>query len=313
MKNTPIFCYVLAHLLISCGQVRSQESLMTKGSIAIDGQNRTYLYYSPQENSVKKSPLVILLHGGGGQARGIIALTKFDKLAEKEAFTLIAPDGLDKNWNDGRIAPGKSAYVKNIDDLGFIEKLIDLFIKNKNVDPLRVFVTGISNGGMMSLYLAQHLSHKIRAIAPLTASIPVNLAANYQPKQALSMLVINGTADKLVKYEGGAVVSEKKQRGSVISTDDMLQIWVKNNRCESKPSIEKLPDKEKADGCKAEKISYNCSQSGTELVLIKIIEGGHTWPGAAQYAPKLIVGNVCRDFNATELIWEFFIRQKGKE
>jgi polyhydroxybutyrate depolymerase len=191
--------------------------------------------------------------------------------------------------------------------------LLDTLIAKYNIDTSRIFATGISNGGFFSIYLAYKLSNRILAIAPICAAIPENLKDEFVPGNPVSMMLINGTEDKLVKYDGGHVGFNNWERGESISTDETIKIWAKNNNCSGSPAEEKIPDSNKKDKCTAVKYTYSGGTNNTEVILIKIEGGGHTWPGGMQYLPKIIVGNVCRDFLANDIVWEFFRKQNTRE
>jgi polyhydroxybutyrate depolymerase len=290
------------------------------GIITVDGIEREYILHLPktyEENTGGKNtggdnlPLVMVFHGGGGNARQMKNHTKFNKLSDKENFIVVYPNAVDKNWSDGRI--GEKLPMQR-DDVKFISNLIDTLTAKYKIDPKRIFSTGISNGGFFSIYLAYRLSNKILAIAPVTANIAVNLADEFKPDYPVSILLINGTEDPLVKYDGGAVGfgEDGYGRGESVSTDQTISIWTKNNECNINPLAENLDNKNWADKCKAKKYIYSNCAGETEVILVKIEGGGHTWPGGSQYLPKMIVGNVCKDFSATEMIWEFFKSQKSR-
>lgn len=298
MKKYLFFCILLSSLSTSYAQLKKEE-------IAINGLKRTFLYALPTNISAgQKLPLIFVLHGGGGEGNSMAKLSKFHQLGEKEGFITIYPDGYKENWNDGRIAPKNKAYEAGIDDVAFISQLIDKFIAEFPTDKNRIFATGISNGGHLAIYLSLKLSDKIAAIAPVCASIPVNLEESFTLQNPVSVLIINGTKDKLVKYEGGEVLSGK--RGEVIATEEMVKIYVKQNACQATPTQKEIADVDKKDGCTATQFTYTNGKNNTEVVLIKVEGGGHTWAGGFQYLPKIIIGNVCRDFEATQEIWQFF-------
>lgn len=275
------------------------------GVMQVEGLERDYILHLPKNYGNELLPLVMVFHGGGGNSTQVKNHTKFNKLSDKESFIVVYPNAVDKNWNDGRIG---EKLPMNRDDVKFISMLIDTLVKNYKVDSKRIFSTGISNGGFFSFYLGLKLSDKILAIAPVTANIAKNLAEEYKPEYPLSLLLINGTKDPLVKYDGGAVGfgEDGFGRGESISTDATINIWVKNNECAVSPLIEHIDNKDKDDKCTAQKFIYSGCKNNTEIIFIKIDGGGHTWPGASQYLPKFIVGTVCNDFNATEMIWQFF-------
>src|SRR5690242_12807999 len=131
------------------------------GAITVDGTNRTYHLFIPDHSDPnKKLPLVIMLHGGGGTGEQMIRFTHFNDLAEEDTFLVVYPDGLHRAWNDHRIG---EKLPHEQDDVKFISMLIDELVEHHQADPKRVFATGISNGAIFSLFLAQELSEKILA------------------------------------------------------------------------------------------------------------------------------------------------------
>lgn len=218
-------------------------------------------------------------------------------------MVLLFPDGIGRKWSDGRKV--KASH----DDVGFISKLIDLMVKEYKVDPRRIYATGISNGGFMSVRLAMELSEKIAAVAPVTAQIPKVLESR-SPKLPISVMIVNGTADPLVPYDGGKIRLFKfgRGRGEIISTSATVDIFRRHNGCDETPKKQLLPDKNPRDGAMIEVGSYTGCKAGTEVILVKVIAGGHTWPGGKQYLGRRIIGPVCRDINASEMILDFFLR-----
>jgi polyhydroxybutyrate depolymerase len=229
----------------------------------------------------------------------------FNKLADKEGFIVCYPQGVDKHWNDGRPGATSRASQENINDVGFISALIDRFVKNLNVDPKSVYVTGISNGAMMSHRLGWELSSKISAIAPVAGAMPENLPKRPSPPNPVSVLVISGTDDPLVPYHGGEVHLYNKELGRVLSVSESVEHWVKQNAC-SVSTIVQVPDNDPNDGTTVSKTTYSGGKDGSEVVFYSIKGGGHTWPSGSQYLSEKIIGRTCRDFGASEVIWEFF-------
>ena len=286
---------------------RSQHLIAKQ--VSVDGYDRQYFLFSPTGlEEGKKYPLVIVMHGGGGKAKQMADFSGFNPLAESEKFLVLYPNGYHKGWHDGRVAPSIKAYAQNIDDVKFIQSVIEETERGYPVDSQRIFATGISNGAIMALHLANLLSDKIRAIALVCGSIPENQEKEFNPPQPVTLLVINGTADKLVPYEGGPVLKERSNRGRVISTEKMMERWIFISHTSGVPESHPMPDKDPSDGCIADFLVYP-STATISIELIRIKNGGHTWPGGKQYLPKMIVGNVCRDFKAEKVIWDFFKRQ----
>lgn len=303
MKNL-VFIIILAAVHTFSGDIN--------GTLQVDGIERDYILHLPKNYGSDLLPLVMVFHGGGGNSTQVKNHTKFSKLADKENFIVVYPNSVNKNWNDGR---NDEKLKEKYDDVKFISALLDTLTVKYKIDTARIFSTGISNGGFFSIYLAYKLSFRLLAIAPVTANIPVDIAEGFKTEYPVSMMLINGTKDPLVKYEGGAVGfgEDGFGRGESISTDKTIEIWINNNGCSSAVKTEELPDNDRKDKCRATKYAYSNCKENTEVVLIKIEGGGHTWPGASQYLPKIIVGTVCNDFNATEMIWEFFKSRTPRE
>jgi polyhydroxybutyrate depolymerase len=275
-------------------------------SITCGGLERTYrVHISSSYDQSRPTPLVIVLHGGGGTGQGMPKLTGFNAVADRENFITVYPDGFEKHWNDGRGVQWR-AQVENVDDVGFISTLIDRLSDELNIDAKRIYVTGISNGGMMSHRLGCELSQKIAAISPVASNIPVNKASVWTPSRPVPVLIINGTEDPLVPWDGGDIHLGKTTFGEVLSVADTVKFWVGKDQCSSSPVVTQLPDKDPADGTTVRKEVYGGCQDGAEVVLYAIEGGGHTRPGGLQYLPESIIGKTSREFNASEVIWQFF-------
>jgi polyhydroxybutyrate depolymerase len=291
----------------TCSPVRAQE----QWSLTHDGHQRTFLVHVPAGVSKQKpSPLVFVFHGGGGDGEKIARLTHFDKEADREGFIAVFPDGLYKHWNDGRSPDVSQEHQENIDDVGFIGAIIDTLRKVYAIDACRIFATGISNGGFFSHYLAAKRSDLFSAIAPVSGGIAIPFDKTFRPLHPVSVLIIQGTEDPLVPYNGGGVMGGR--HGSFISTDETVHRWVNSNGCMGDQSVERLPDRDPEDGCTEVVSRWTSCTDRTEVELLRIEGGGHTWPGGSQYLPQLLIGKVCRDFDATEEIWKFFQNHPGK-
>lgn len=277
-------------------------------TIKIDDSTRTYhLHIPPHLPTNQKLPIVFMFHGGGGTAAHAERESKFSDLADKEGFLVVYPAGIGKGWNDGRGVDAIAAQRNDVDDVAFISDVIDTLSTEFSVDDKRIYATGISNGAIFSHYLAAKLSTKIAAIAPVVGGMPVSLSTNFAPQSKVSVLIIQGTMDPLIPYDGGYVTPPGVgKRGEIISTDLAVQKWVTSNGCSTKAVEEALEDKSPSDGCRVTKMNYGNGKNGTEVCLYRIIGGGHTWPNGTQYLPQVVVGKCCRDFDGTSVIWEFF-------
>ena len=277
------------------------ERALAPHTMEIDGITRSYHLHVPSAVGPTPAPLVLVFHGGGGTGPGTERLTRFTALADREGFLVAFPEGVEKNWNDGREFTSSRAHRDHVDDVAFVTALIDAIGRAHAVDPRRVYATGISNGGIFSHYLAAHLSARIAAIVPVVGGIADPPEAWLRPEQPVSVLMLQGTRDPLVPYHGGAVAFG---RGKIIDTEEAARRWAALNGGRE-PVREPLPADGK-DRCGGLRTIYPGGRDGSEVTLVRLDGGGHTWPGGAQYLPERLIGRVCRDFDATVLIWDFF-------
>lgn len=303
--------------LIGCSRLQkmSAQSSPVSGSgdfhesLSFDGLTRTYLLHVPPAvANGQPLPLVIALHGGGGTGEGMENLIHMKPIADQNGFLISYPDGIDKGWNDGRSGVPSTAHTQNIDDAGFIEAMIDQVAAMTPLDTTRVYATGISNGAMMSGWLACNAADRIAAVGIVAGTGPDDLAQVCEPSRPVAMITFNGTADPLVPYNGGEVngILPGVTRGAVASVASLKQFWVSTDGCNPDPTTTNLPDLDTSDGSTVVREAYAGCQQGTGVVFYRIDGGGHTWPGGTPYLPARIIGTVNRDIDASELIWAFF-------
>jgi polyhydroxybutyrate depolymerase len=276
--------------------------------VDFDGHERSYRIYVP-ENLAEPAPLVFVIHGGGGDATGMEQMTKtrFNELADRDGFIVVYPQGIDNQWSDGRADDFRpESHQAGVDDVGYFNFMIDDVAADYDVDEDHIFATGISNGGFMSMRLACELSDRIAGVGIVTAQMSVDLGKTCQPSEPVKVLMMNGTDDPLVPYEGGHVEVFRRKRGAIWSVDETVDFWVAQNGCDEVPLSERLPDEED-DGMRVERRDYAGCVAGGEVVLYRVEGGGHTWPGGVQYLPSLIVGKATQDMSGADEIWAFWM------
>jgi len=283
-----------------------------RSSITVGGLERTYHLYLPASYEPSKSlPVVFLFHGGGGTGEGMEKLTLggLNRIADREGFIVLYPDGIEKHWNDGRGLQVYRAHRENIDDVGFISALIEHLIRTLNVDSNRIYAAGISNGGQFSQRLACELSDRIAAIGVVAIQLPEHLPSVCAPKRPVSILMMPGTEDPLVPWEGGEIGFRKGRKfGRVLSVSESIKFWTTKNQCPPTPVITHEPDRDPKDGTRVRQEVYGPCNQETEVLLYTIEGGGHAWPGGDQYLPVWMIGRTSMDIDANEAIWEFFKR-----
>jgi polyhydroxybutyrate depolymerase len=281
-------------------------------TLTLGGLKRSYLVHLPAggaaRDRAKPVPLVVALHSGGGRARAFAEFTGFDRLSDSAGFIVAYPEGFEGNWNDGRSRVGNRALVDNVDDVGFILAIADALAKDYAVDAKRLYVVGISNGGMMALRAACDASDKIAAVAAVAAALPVRMKPRCNPSAPISVLIMNGSEDPVMPWRGGEIRLGLDRLGRVIGSEETATFWAEHDDCVTTPEVEDLPNKDPGDNSVVRRAIYPQCR-GAEVVLYTVDRGGHTWPGGPQYLPQATVGRVNRDIDASAVIWDFFKRQ----
>jgi polyhydroxybutyrate depolymerase len=288
----------MKHRLQSCALVAAVSLLgacRPQGAsiIHVGTTERHYELFVPTDTP--NLPLVIALHGAGGTGRQMQRFAGFDNIAAREQFLVAYPDGVDHHWNDGR-----GAVNTGVDDVAFIASLIDEIAGVHAIDRTRVYVTGASNGAMMTYRLGCDLADRIAGIAPVIGNLPATITC--APRAPLSVLAINGTDDPLVPYGGGEVA---RNRGTVLSAMLSTAAFARAAGCSgAQPTINE-PDIDRDDGSRTRRTRYSCP-APVEIELLTLEGAGHTWPGGPQYLPRFVIGGTSHDFDGGERIWEFF-------
>jgi polyhydroxybutyrate depolymerase len=271
------------------------------------GIERTAIVQAPAKPPAAAMPLLLVLHGGGGTADGMVRLTKgrFDALAGRDSFVVAYPQGVGRSWNDGRHDLRSEATRSNVDDVGFIRDLIAELSRRYRIDARRVFVAGMSNGGMMAMRLACSLPRELRGVAAVASSLSKDAAAGCPATSAVSVVEIAGTADPIVPYEGGEVKVLRSGRGSVVGAPATAVAWAKKAGCALVPSEAPLPAAV-SDGTSVRRIEYPNCASGARVVLYRVDGGGHAWPGGLPYLGERMIGKTSGNLAACDAIWEIF-------
>lgn len=256
-----------------------------------DGQTRTYTYYTPTNWTSEQSvPLLMVLHGLTQTGLGVMNITKFNEIAESEGFIAVYPDGLENAWN-----ADMNVTVSSADDKGFLERLVQHFLNNFNVDESRVYFTGFSNGGFMSHKMACESELCIAGIATVSGNMSSTVYENCNPLRPTSVLHIHGTADAVVSYFGSPTTG--------VSVDASMEKWRNYLGCSSNPITENMPNPDLLDLSSPTLYKYVNCVGNHELQLVRITGGGHQWPGINTLVGG--VGTINMDFYSPEFIWNF--------
>jgi len=202
-------CALVGYFVYSpAPEVPRLSGTLTRGTIAAGGLTRTYLTYVPR-GLTKGAPLVVVMHGSGqngAQMRRDMGYG-FDRLADTHGFAVVYPNAYQGYWDVCSVVGSVNAKALNIDDVGFLTAMVDKLVSEIGIDPGRVFAVGSSRGGSMALRLALEAPARYRAVAAISANVPS--PENFKCKPAgqgtSSVMLMNGTEDPLVPFDGGNV------------------------------------------------------------------------------------------------------------
>jgi polyhydroxybutyrate depolymerase len=273
----------------------AQQTLDT--TLVHNGITREYRLYIPARYTGNVAvPLVFNLHGYTSNNIQQELYGNFRPIADTANFIICHPNGTfdganNRFWNAG--------FGGTVDDIGFIMALLDHLETTYNIDPARVYSTGMSNGGFMSFTLACSRADRIAAIASVTGGMTILLRGTCSPSRPVPIMQIHGTADPTVPYAGNA---------QFLGVDSLISFWENHNGCTGGATVTPVPNTNLTDGCTATRYDYSNCDANSEVVLYKVDGGEHTWPGAA-----INIGVTNRDFNASLEIWKFFNKHNHPE
>jgi polyhydroxybutyrate depolymerase len=297
------FIIILIFISMLSGCIRERETIL------VDGQRRSYIIHVPESyDGSRPTPLVIVLHGGGGNAKNIGNVSGFNEKADEEGFIVVYPDGTGKlqrkllTWNAGFCCG--YALENNIDDVKFLRTLIEHLQDQYVINESMVYATGLSNGGIMTYRIGAELSDIIAAIAPVAAQIGGQTTENDTPWQIpdpsnpVSVIAFNGMKDKRVPYDGGPPIDNGSHVYSWMSVNKSISFWVQQNHCIS------FPQRNISESGNIIIDTYSGGKNKSEVVLVSIVNGTHSWPGGQKGwengdEPTL-------EISATDMMWDFF-------
>jgi polyhydroxybutyrate depolymerase len=304
----------------------------TKETITIEGVARNYVVHLPKGYDEKQHyPVVVLLHGINQEPDDLERLTHFNELADKEGVIAVYPGALHGRWNFGAPdepvtvyrgggpygrrwgyprnpgpGPGQQGQRRPMraDDLDFFSGMLDKLAARFSVESSRVYFAGLSEGGIMTTKIGCNLSNRVAAIATVGAAMPKVMVC--VPSRPVPVMMINGTSDPVVKYDGGV---GKNGGVRTMSVEDTAKQWAKLNHCAEKPAKSKLPEHAKG-GMETKIDTFENCQENAQVSLYSVKGAGNTWPGGEQYETENMIGKTSQDFNANELIWSFLATRR---
>ena len=324
LRNLRLYKKIICALFLICGlcgavaaeQPKPGAIGYSRHTLTSGGYERQYGVYAPAHYTGKSNvPLVVILHGGGGSGWGTLRDTNWQKQADAATFLVAYPDGLARDpskpgqfrgnpqtWNDGSGRFGQEGRDGPVDDVAFLDAMLDKVVADFAVDEGRVYVTGFSNGASMTFHFGERSKRRIAGIAPVAGE-----CWSKQPKlpHPVPLCYVTGAADPLNPL-GGGVITLPGGSSAVNTTpkppvSESIARW-----CGALGEGAKPTHRETLGDNRAEIVSNQKTNSAHEVVVVTVPGLGHYWPGGAQNLPQAIAGPFVDTFDATPFIWGFF-------
>lgn len=281
-------------------------------TLVVNGKERSYQIRLPS-NEIEPSegyPLIIALHGFGGNARTIETVSNLTEICEKEDIIVVYPNGYAKqknayfySWNAGFCCG--DAYDNNSNDVQFIDQLITEIKEKNTINDQKIGVTGISNGGMLTHKIGTELGHKLSVIFPISASIggwrteTSSFETLTDTPTQVNVVLFHGTADRYVPYNGGL---SKGNMYKLLSVEESVNYWITHNQCSP------FPEKSSNETQNVIKETYSGGISETAVTLYTLVDGMHAWPGGTKGPTRNEHPFKKQDCDASQLIVDYMLK-----
>jgi polyhydroxybutyrate depolymerase len=293
----------LIAVLLIASVARAQDAT-AEATPDMDFAARTYELHVPDSYQEGQAvPLLMVLHGASGTGKRSETVLGFDKLADRDGFIVVYPDGIYNNWDFGVGVPTPDGSGMRVDDVGYLVWLVEQLEQDYTIDPARVFVVGNSNGALMAYRLACEARDTFQAVAGVAAGIFTPAVQNCADGP-VPVLFIQGTEDRILPWDG----TDLNGQHVGLSAAESLTFWTRLNHCDtSKDSVkaENLPDTDTTDHSTVTHIPITDCADHSQVQFYAIVGGGHTWPGHP-FDPGFDIGATNLDIDATQIIWDWF-------
>jgi polyhydroxybutyrate depolymerase len=298
--------FILLTVIMGLSSGAAQTNLTD--SLLHQGMYRHYAMHFPPNypSGQQPYPLVMVLHGGSGTMTNIQGFSQMNPVSDSWGFVVVYPQGIGiappgYSWADGR---NTSADQAGIDDVGFLNALVDEIDASYFIDSTRTDLSGFSNGGFMTMRMACEAPQKFAAMAALGCSMDTSLVQSCAPGQSVPMVIMAGTDDPAMPYLGGPMANPEVT--PVVPVEEAVSFWVNQNECATEPVLHSLPDAVPDDNSTVDRFDYLNGTCNSEVRFYRVNGGGHTWPGVELPLQEAVLGETNEDIEGSEELWDFF-------
>lgn len=289
--------FIALFLGLSVGLSAAQATALERISVQTD--------FGPREVLIERAgdgarPTILVLHGARGTGESAARRNGFVEAARRYGFNAVFPSGVDRRWHYGPSVRGSDP-----DDLGFLRALVRQLIEQGVSDPARIYIAGISNGGLMAFTMACKAGELFAGVATIIANMPAELdGCSLRPTR---YVMVNSTADPMMPYSGGGV-GQYHRGGQVLGAEATAAFLQRANGCASS-SAEALAHRGSSDGTSVTRTTWQQCKPGASVTFYRVENGGHTVPGTSP-PPGEDFGPTNQDFSAADAIVGEFARQQ---
>jgi polyhydroxybutyrate depolymerase len=302
VRALPFAAAALA-VLVACATPVAAETVV----LEVGGVTRTAEIHAPVSGA-KPRALVIALHGLRAPIASLRRDFALDAVATRENLVAAYPQGIEERWNYGRQINTPMPVINGmeVDDIAFLKALIARLVATHYVDPARVYLVGMSNGGLMAYRAACEMGRELAAVAAFISPMTDLQREDCRDGPLVPLFMLAGSADEFQSYRGSG---EGKLGGRLLSVPDTNRFFRGRNRC-SGLDTEELPDRDPADGTTVTVFRATGCEGGAEVVFYRVNGGGHRWPTLAPVDtdPHPRFGRTNRDIDSAAEVWTFFRR-----
>jgi polyhydroxybutyrate depolymerase len=253
----------------------------------------------------RPAPLLVVLHGAMLNGATMHGLTDLPERAREAGMAVLFPDSHGPIWQDGTLSAAVPSLFSAADDVGFLDALLDRLMADGTADPARIHLVGISNGGMMAFTYACRRAGRLASLVVFKATMPANAAQSCQPARPLPVLLVAGTEDAIVRWDGrvmlGGILTVERR----LSVPETIDFWRARNGCQAVAAPETLPRKGAADAPHVERTAALGCADGADTLLYAVVGGGHRLPGGGDSLLYRALGRATPDADAAELVLGF--------
>lgn len=303
VTSTTLTSTTLTSTLVEVAPAVPAIGATVDGSIlTADGRTRTYHVYVPRQLPSGPVPLLFAFHGGTGWGKQFQRNSGLDGLAEANGFLVVFPDGVgagadegtNRTWNGGDCCG--AAARNNVDDVGFVRQLLDTLEQQYAIDPVRVFSTGHSNGGILSYRLACELSDRIAAVGFQSGTMEIPTCA---PSGSVSLLHIHGNADTNLPIDGG-VGADSIAGVDFVSPRLAVVAYSAAQHCAATPTM--AVDAGNPDITVS---TWTGCDGGTQVQFVEVDGAPHSWMG--HQSPNPAATPAYQALDASVVVVEFLL------